>query len=966
MFDWGEEQELAFQTLKDKLCNALVLSLLDRPEDFVVYCDVSCLGLGCVLMQRGKVIAYASRQLKIHEKNYTTHDLKLDVVVFALKILRHYLYGKKSEIRYHPSKANIVADALSRKERIKPKKVRAMNMTIQSSIKDKIIATQNEASKAVNAPTEMLRGLDKQMERRSDGTLYYLDRIWVPLKGGVRTLIMDEAYKLKYSVHPGADKMYYDLRHMYWWSGMKKDIALLTKSAHFLPMRKDYKMDRLARLYLNEIVTRHGVPISIISDRDVRFASRFCQSMQEALGTQLDMSTDYHPPIDGKKRASHTTIAIILALGVHRSKRCMAESAAHQSYGKKLKAARDRQKSYADKIRKPLEFRVGDHVLLKVSPWKGVVRFRKKGKLAPRIVRPFKITERICPVAYRLRLPEELNVNAKLNFVEEPVEILEREFKKLKRSIIAIVKISFDLAQKAKVKWAIKGNENSKFFHSIVNKKRRQQAIKGILVDGDGSIIPVVLKEVSTTILRTDSLLLIGLVSLFGEDVLNAVKEFFNSSIFPNGCNPSFIALILKVLYAKHLSDFHPISLIGCQYKIIGKILANRLSIVINELISHEQSAFIKGRQILDGPLILNKIISWCKSRKQQALLFKVDFQKVFDSVRWDHLDDILGKFSFGSKWRGWIRGCPHSSKALILVNGSPTHEFLFHRGMFVPILVGKNDLIPISHVFYADDAMFIGKWSSSNVYVLKMMLHCHPFTYLGVKVAANMARINLWNDVIEKVTSKLSKWKAKSLSVGGRLTLFKIGFRISPYGAEMDKHKMTLVCRRKVMAQKQYGWLNVIKAIHGSNGSLGQPPPTCTGCSIWITIQKAVSDLKSKGVDLLRLFNLDLQKDASVAQKLKNPDVALLKRINLSNRGLEVPCVLCPNYENAVESHNHLFFGCSMALDLFRLLGRWWNIDINNLIDPFFWELWFFGLQLNSLQKPPLEASFFSMWWHI
>ncbi|GKG10640.1 putative reverse transcriptase domain-containing protein, partial [Tanacetum coccineum] len=137
-FDWGEEQELAFQTLKDKLCNVPILALLDGPKDFVAYCDASGIGLGCVLMQRGKAIAYASRQLKIHEKNYTTHDLELGAVVFALKIWRNYL-DYDCEIRYHPGKA--VADALSRKERVKPKRVRSMNMTLQSSIKDKILAT---------------------------------------------------------------------------------------------------------------------------------------------------------------------------------------------------------------------------------------------------------------------------------------------------------------------------------------------------------------------------------------------------------------------------------------------------------------------------------------------------------------------------------------------------------------------------------------------------------------------------------------------------------------------------------------------------------------------------------------------------------------------------------------------------------------------------------------------------------
>ncbi|GJV18818.1 putative reverse transcriptase domain-containing protein [Tanacetum coccineum] len=231
-------------------------TLPDGPEDFVVYYDASGIGLGCVLMQRGKVIAYASRQLKIHEKNYTTHDLELGAVVFALKIWRHYLYGTKSviytdhkslqhifsqkelnmrqrrwielfsdydcEIRYHPGKANVVADALSRKERVKPKRVRAMNMILQSSIKDRILAAQKEA---VDEFAVLQKGLDEMIEQRSDGTLYYLDRIWVPLKGEVRTLIMDEAHKSKYSVHPGADKMYYDLRDRYWWLGMKKDIA---------------------------------------------------------------------------------------------------------------------------------------------------------------------------------------------------------------------------------------------------------------------------------------------------------------------------------------------------------------------------------------------------------------------------------------------------------------------------------------------------------------------------------------------------------------------------------------------------------------------------------------------------------------------------------------------------------------------------------------------------------------------
>ncbi|GJW89125.1 putative reverse transcriptase domain-containing protein [Tanacetum coccineum] len=205
-----------------------------------------------------------------------------------------------------------------------------MNMTLQSSIKDRILAAQKEAC---DESAGLQKGLDEMIKHRSDGALYYLDRIWVLLKGDVRTLIMDEAYNSKYSVHPRADKMYYDLRNMYWWPEMKKYITegiamdfvtklprtssghdtiwvivdRLTKSAHFLPVREDYKMDRLARLYLNEIIARHGVPISFISDCDSRFTSRCWQSMQEALGTRLDMSTAYHPQADSQSERTIQT-----------------------------------------------------------------------------------------------------------------------------------------------------------------------------------------------------------------------------------------------------------------------------------------------------------------------------------------------------------------------------------------------------------------------------------------------------------------------------------------------------------------------------------------------------------------------------------------------------------------------------------------------------------------------------------
>ncbi|GJV05985.1 putative reverse transcriptase domain-containing protein [Tanacetum coccineum] len=479
--DFMIKSELTFQTLKDKLCNALVLALPDGPKDFVVYCDASGIGLGCVLMQRGKVIAYASRQLKIHEMNYTTHDLELGAVKELNMRHRRWIElfsDFDCKIRYHPGNANVVADALSRKERA----------YWWPGMKKDIAEYEGIAMDfVINLPR----------------TSSEHDTIWV---------IVDR----------------------------------LTKSTHFLPMREDYKMKRLARLYLNEIVARHGVPISIISDRDSRFTSRFWQSMQEALGTRLDMSTTYHPQTDGQSERTIQTLEDILRACVldfgeswdvhlplvefsysnsyHSSVRCAPFEAL---YGRKcrspimwaevgegqligpelvqettekisqikdrLKAARDRQKSYADKRRKPLEFSVGDYVLLKVSPWKGVVRFGKKGKLAPRFVGPFEIIEKVGPVAYRLDLPEELNgvhdtfhvsnlkkcladptlkvpldeirVDAKLNFVEEPVKILEREFKKLKRNRIAIVKVRWDSKRGPELTWEREDQMKLKYPH---------------------------------------------------------------------------------------------------------------------------------------------------------------------------------------------------------------------------------------------------------------------------------------------------------------------------------------------------------------------------------------------------------------------------------------------------------------------------------------------------------------------
>nr|GEX24131.1 putative reverse transcriptase domain-containing protein [Tanacetum cinerariifolium] len=453
--------------LSKKLYSELIFALPKGSENFMVYYDASRKGLGAVLMQKEKAIAYASRQLKNHEKNYTTHDLELGAVVFALKMLTHYLYDTKCvmftdhkslqhildqnelnmrqhrwlellsaydcESHYHSRKANVVADALSQKEWIKPLRVLALVLTNGLNLPVQILNAQVEAKKEKNYGTEDLGGMIKILKPRANGTLCLINRSWIPCFGDLRTLIMHEWHKSKYLIHPGSDKMYQDLQKLYRWPNMKDEIATyvskyltcakvkaecqkpsgllvqlvipvwkwenitvdfviklpktstgqdaiweivdrLTKYIHFLPMKETDLMEKLTRQYSKEVVSGHEVPVSIISDRDSKLTSHFWKLLNKALGWDRHLSL-----VEFSYNSYHTNIKVAPFKALYGRKCrlpvCWVEVGDAQLTGleiihettekiiqikKRIQAARDRQKSYPDRIRKPLEFQAGD------------------------------------------------------------------------------------------------------------------------------------------------------------------------------------------------------------------------------------------------------------------------------------------------------------------------------------------------------------------------------------------------------------------------------------------------------------------------------------------------------------------------------------------------------------------------------------------------------------------------------
>ncbi|GKB92522.1 RNA-directed DNA polymerase, eukaryota, reverse transcriptase zinc-binding domain protein, partial [Tanacetum coccineum] len=403
---------------------------------------------------------------------------------------------------------------------------------------------------------------------------------------------------------------------------------------------------------------------------------------------------------------------------------------------------------------------------------------------------------------------------------------------------------ALEAAQKVKIKWAIEGDENSKYYHGILNKKRNQLTIRGVLVDGIWIESPSLVKT-----------------------------------------------LIPKTTNANMVKDFRPISLKRSLYKIVAKILANRLVVILGDIVNKVQSAFVVDRQILDGPFILNELVQLCKSKKKQSLIFKVDFEKAYDSVRWDYLDDIMKKFGFGERW-ALKQGDPLSPFLFILVMESLHISFqrLVDAGMFKGIVLDPS--LHISHMFYADDAVFVGQWSESNIDIIVHVLDCFyrafglrinmnksklmgiyvdgdivdqttlkigcvtlksPFFYLGSKVGGLMSRIHSWNETVDCMVARLSKWKMKTLSIGGVTThgIYSMSFF---NGVDIGDKKPIWVKWKNALTSKEKGGL----AIHGEDGKIGKKIKA-TYPSIWLDIVHELEVIKKHGINAVNCIQKKL-----------------------------------------------------------------------------------------------------------
>ncbi|GKC52468.1 RNA-directed DNA polymerase, eukaryota [Tanacetum coccineum] len=554
---------------------------------------------------------------------------------------------------------------------------------------------------------------------------------------------------------------------------------------------------------------------------------------------------------------------------------------------------------------------------------------------------------------------EMINMMKKLKYLKQKIREWNKgnmiSSKNRKVKLIDDLK-ALEMTQKAKIKWSIEGDENSSFYHGVLNKKRSQLNIRGIMVEGIWTDSPQMVKkeffqhfkrrfdkpDVSRATLDMNyskTLSFDQQVELelevskeeikravwdcgidkspgpdgftFGfyrrfwkvieNDVFKAVKHFFTYGDIPKGCNSSFIALIPKIPDANVVKYFRPISLIGSLYKIIAKILANRLVVVLGDIVNEVQSAFIADRQILDGPFILNEVLQWCKSKKKQSLIFKVDFEKAYDSEFQFHKGlkqgDLLSPFLF----------------ILIMESLHLSFQRVVDAGMFKGITLSPS--LILSHMFYADDAVFVGQWCDGNINSLVHVLECFfrasglrinmgksklmgvlvdddklkraasklgclilnsPFSYLGSKVGGSMHRVQAWSEVVDRVHARLSKWKMKTLSIGGSKKMSwvkwknvlaskeKGGLGVSSLYALNRGLMFKWVWR--FLTQSTSLWARVIKAIHGDDGKLEKQLGNGDKTAFWEDVWIVSSALK---VLYPRMYALETCKSVKVGTKL-------------------------------------------------------------------------------------------------
>ncbi|GJV80537.1 putative reverse transcriptase domain-containing protein [Tanacetum coccineum] len=414
-FDWGDKEEDAFQLIKQKLCSALILALPEGSEDFVVYYDASHKGLGDYGTKCTVFIDHKSLQHILDQKelNMRQHHW--------LELLSDY----DCEICYHPGKANVVADALSRKERNKPLRVRALVMTIGLNLPTQILEAQIEAQKPENLKNKDVGGMirkdipKEKLEPCTNGTLCLNGRSWLPCYGDLRTVIMHESHKSKYSIHLGSDKMYQDMKKLYWWPNMKADITTFVskcltcakvKAEHQRPSGYDTFWVIVDRLTKSSIF----VPMRETDH----------MSLQKALGTNLDMSTVYHPQTDGQSERTIQTLEDML-------RACLID------FGK----------GWVNHF--PLvEFSYNNiyHASIKVAPLEALYSRKCRSTVCwaeSRVHNTFHVSIlKKCYADEPFAVPlDGLHIDDKLHFVEEPVEIMDHEVKRLKQSRIPIFKV---------------------------------------------------------------------------------------------------------------------------------------------------------------------------------------------------------------------------------------------------------------------------------------------------------------------------------------------------------------------------------------------------------------------------------------------------------------------------------------------------------------------------------------------